>query len=168
MPSTSEATVHASATPAWGRALELEAALHKAEQDGKGDEEQRDAARRAVGFGRGGESAFGVIGVEGTGDHIGKRGDDKAAEQPAETRNSLRPNLPMYFSIRQAMDLPSFLTLAYSAPKVCDGAEEDAAQDDPQENGQPAERGGLDGAGDGARARNGAELVAENGPAVRL
>ena len=33
------------------------------------------------------------------------------------SRNTLRPNLPMYFSISRPMDLPSFLTLAYSAPK---------------------------------------------------
>ena len=32
-------------------------------------------------------------------------------------RNTLRPNLPMYFSISRPIDLPSFLTLAYSAPK---------------------------------------------------
>ena len=32
-------------------------------------------------------------------------------------RNRRRPVLPMYFSIRSPMDLPSFLTLAYSAPK---------------------------------------------------
>ena len=33
------------------------------------------------------------------------------------SRNSLRPVLPMYFSISRPMDLPSFLTEAYSAPK---------------------------------------------------
>ena len=33
------------------------------------------------------------------------------------SRNSLRPVLPMYFSISIPMDLPSFLTEAYSAPK---------------------------------------------------
>ena len=149
-----------------GRALELEAALHKAEQDGKGDEEQRDAARRAVGFGRGGESAFGVIGVEGTGDHIGKRGDDKAAEQPAENQEQLAAEFADVFFNQQAHGFAFVLDAGVQRAEVCDGAEEDAAQDDPQENGQPAERGGLDGAGDGACARNGAELVAENGPAV--
>ena len=34
-----------------------------------------------------------------------------------KTRNSLRPVLPMYFSISRPMDLPSFFTLAYRAPK---------------------------------------------------
>ena len=33
------------------------------------------------------------------------------------SRKSLRPSLPMYFSISRPMDLPSFFTLAYSAPK---------------------------------------------------
>ena len=33
------------------------------------------------------------------------------------SKNTLRPNLPMYFSINRPIDLPSFLTLAYSAPK---------------------------------------------------
>ena len=32
-------------------------------------------------------------------------------------KNSLRPVFPMYFSIRSPMDFPSFLTLAYRAPK---------------------------------------------------
>ena len=32
-------------------------------------------------------------------------------------RNSFLPALPMYFSISSPMDLPSFFTLAYSAPK---------------------------------------------------
>ena len=32
-------------------------------------------------------------------------------------RNSLRPVLPMYFSISIPIDLPLFLTEAYSAPK---------------------------------------------------
>ena len=33
------------------------------------------------------------------------------------TRNSLRPVLPIYFSISMPIDLPLFLTEAYSAPK---------------------------------------------------
>ena len=33
------------------------------------------------------------------------------------SRNSFRPSLPMYFSMSIPMDLPSFLTEAYSAPK---------------------------------------------------
>ena len=33
------------------------------------------------------------------------------------SRNNLRPSLPMYFSISMPMDLPSFLTEAYRAPK---------------------------------------------------
>ena len=35
------------------------------------------------------------------------------------SRNSLRPVRPMYFSISWASDLPLFLTLAYRAPKSC-------------------------------------------------
>ena len=34
-----------------------------------------------------------------------------------KSKKSLRPSLPMYFSISRPIDLPSFLTLAYSAPK---------------------------------------------------
>ena len=32
-------------------------------------------------------------------------------------RNSFRPVFPIYFSIKSPMDFPSFLTLAYKAPK---------------------------------------------------
>ncbi|MPN23143.1 hypothetical protein SDC9_170530 [bioreactor metagenome] len=35
------------------------------------------------------------------------------------SKNSRRPVLPMYFSISIPMDLPSFFTEAYSAPKSC-------------------------------------------------
>ena len=44
--------------------------------------------------------------------------------------------------------------------EVMDAAEEDAADQDPQRAGQPAEAGGADGAGDGARAGDGREVVA--------
>ena len=64
------------------------------------------------------------------------------------------------------MLLPSFLTEAYRAPEVGDGTEEDAAQQDPQQNGQPAESGSLDGTGDRACTGNGAELVGEHRPTV--
>ena len=41
-----------------------------------------------------------------------------------------------------------------------DAAEEDAADQNPQGAGQPAETGGVDRAGDGARAGDGREVVA--------
>ena len=51
------------------------------------------------------------------------------------------------------MDLPSFFTLAYQRTEVCDGTEENAAQQQPQQHRQPAESGCLNGAGDRACAR---------------
>ena len=44
---------------------------------------------------------------------------------------------------------------------VMHGAEEDAAYDDPQKTGEPAEEGRLDGAVDGARAGDGRKVMAE-------
>ncbi len=47
-----------------------------------------------------------------------------------------------------------------------DGAKEDAADEDPEHDGQPAESSSLDGTGDRACTCNGAELVCKHGPAI--
>ena len=41
----------------------------------------------------------------------------RSVNSQQNSRNSLRPKRPMYFSMMRPMDLPSFFTLAYSAPK---------------------------------------------------
>ena len=90
----------------------------EAEDDGEHHEHDGDHAGRAVGEG---------------GLDLCARRRSKALKVPAtmsakaamtmpqnsqqNSRNSLRPVLPMYFSISRPMDLPSFLTEAYSAPK---------------------------------------------------
>ena len=64
------------------------------------------------------------------------------------------------------MDLPSFLTEAYRAPKSVTAPKKMPPISTHRQNRQPAECGGLDGTGDRTGACDGRELVAENGPAV--
>ena len=73
-----------------------------------------------LGGGGGGQLADAVnnlVGVEGAGHHVGEGGDDQQSEQPAEQQENLAAELADVLFNQQAMDLPSFLTLAYRAPK---------------------------------------------------
>ena len=147
-------------------AAEIEFSLDQAEEDGKDHEHDGNHACGAVGLGGGAERAFGVIGVEGSGNHIRKGGDDQQGEQPAEQQEQLAAQLADVLFDQHTHALAVILDGGIQGAEVGDGAEKDAAQQNPQQNRQPAERGGLDGTGDRARARNGGELMAENGPAV--
>ena len=82
------------------------------------------------------------------------------------SRNSLRPSLPMYFFNQQAHGFALVLHRGVQGAEVGHGAEEDAAQQHPQQHGQPAEGSGLNGAGHRAGTGNGTELMAEHRPAV--
>ena len=41
----------------------------------------------------------------------------RSVNSQQNNRNNFLPNLPIYFSIKSPIDFPSFLTLAYKAPK---------------------------------------------------
>ena len=145
---------------------EVELLLQQAEDHGKDDEQQRDGAGCAVALGGLHQCAVGAESVEGAGHHIGKGGDDQQGEQPAEQEEQLAAQLADVFLDQQAHGFAVVLDAGVQGAEVGDGAKEDAAQQDPQQHRQPAEGSRLDGAGDGARPGDGAELMAENGPAV--
>ena len=143
--------------------------LDQAEHHGEHHEHDGHHARRAVGLGRGGKAGHAVrhrVGVEGAGHHVGKGGDDNAAEQPAEQQEQLAAQLADVFLDQQAHGFALVLHRGVQGAEVRHGAEEDAAQKHPQQHGQPAKGGGLNGAGHRAGTGNGAELVAEHRPAV--
>ena len=87
-------------------------------------------------------------------------------EQPAEQQEQLAAQLADVLLDQQAHGLAVVLDAGIQGAEVGDSAEKDAAQQNPEQDGQPAEGRGLDGAGDRAGAGDGAELMAEHGPAV--
>ena len=88
------------------------------------------------------------------------------AEQPAEQQEQLAAELADVLFDQHAHGLAVVLDGSIQRAEVGHSAEEDAAEQHPQQHRQPAERGGLDRAGDRACARDGGKLMAEDGPAV--
>ena len=143
-------------------------ALDQAKEHGEQNKQQGDRAGSAVG-GRGICQDGGIRrgeGIEGSGDHIGKGCDDKKRKQPAEQQEQLAAEAANVFFNDEAHGLAFVLHAGIQRAEVRDCAEENAAQQQPQQHRQPAESGCLNGAGDRARARNGAELVTEHSPTV--
>ncbi len=107
-----------------------------------------------------------TVSVEGTGDHVCESSDNDAAEQPAEQQEQLAAGLADVLLDQHAHGLAVILDGSVQSAEVGDSTEEDAADQDPQQDGQPAESGSLDGTGDRACTCNGAELVCKHGPAI--
>ena len=145
---------------------EVELLLDEAEDDSEDHEHDGDHTGSAVGLSSLHQSSVGAEGVEGSGDHVSKRCNDDAAEQPAEQQEQLAAGLADILLDQHAHALAVILDGSVQSAEVGDGTEEDAAQQDPQQNGQPAESGSLDGTGDRACTGNGAELVGEHRPTV--
>ena len=145
---------------------EVELLLDQAEDDGEHHEHDGDHARRAVGKGGLDLCAVSVKGVEGAGNHVCKSSNDDAAEQPAEQQEQLAARLADVLLDQQAHGLAVILDGGVQRTEVGDSAEENAADQDPQQDRQPAERGSLDGTGDRACTCDGGELVGEYRPAV--
>ena len=145
---------------------EVELLLDQAEDHGEDHEHDGDHAGSAVGLGSVHQSAVGAVGIEGAGDHVCKGSDDDAAEQPAEQQEQFAAGLADVLLDQHAHALAVILDRSVQSAEVGDGTEEDAAQQDPQQNRQPAEGSSLDGTGDRTCTCNGAELVCKNSPAV--
>ena len=150
-------------------AAEVEFFLDQAKHHGEHHEHDGNHARSAVGGGGSGQrghAVHGGIGVEGVGHHVGKGSDDQQGEQPAEQQEQAAAQFADVFFNQHTHGFAVILHAGIQRAEVGHGAEEDAAQQHPQQHRQPAESGGLDGAGNGARTRNGGKLVAEHSPAV--
>ena len=134
----------------------------QAEDDSEDHEHDGDHTGSAVGLRSLHQSTVGAEGVEGAGHHVGKRCNDDAAEQPAEQQEQLAAGLADVLLDQHAHALAVVLDGSIQSAEVGDSAEEDAAQQHPQQHRQPAEGCGLNGTGDRACTGNGAELVAAN------
>ena len=146
---------------------EVELLLDQAEDDGEHHEHDGDHAGSTVGLCGLDQSTIGAKGIEGAGDHVSKRCDDDAAEQPAEQQEQLAAGLADVLLDQHTHGLAVVLDGSIQSAEVGHSTKEDAADQDPQQNGQPAEGGSLNGTGDRAGTCDGAELMGENGPAVR-
>ena len=144
-----------------GDALEVELVAGPAEGDGHEREEDRDGARG------GGGVVHGVRGLGGLGeraaDHRGEGRDDDDAEQPAEQQEQATARLADVLVDELGKRLAVVLQRGVQGAEVVDGTKEDAADEDPQDNRQPAEGHGHDRARDGASTADRAELVRERG-----
>ena len=146
---------------------EAELLLDQAEDDSEHHEHDGNHAGSAVGLCGLHQSTIGAKGIEGAGDHVSKCCDDDAAEQPAEQQEQLAASLADVLLDQHAHGLAIVLDGSIQSAEVGHSTKEDAADQDPQQNGQPAEGGSLNGTGDRAGTCDGAELMGENGPAVR-
>ena len=145
---------------------EVELLLDEAEDDSEDHEHDGDHTGSAVGLSSLHQSTVGAEGVEGTGHHVSKRCNDDAAEQPAEQQEQLAAGLADVLLDQHTHALAVVLDGSVQSAEVGDSAEEDAAQQHPQQHRQPAESSGLDRTGNRACTGNGAELVCKHGPAV--
>ena len=131
--------------------------------DGDEGEEDRDRAGRAARVG--GRAVHDARRVEGglerARDHVDEGGDHDDGEQPAEQQEELAARAADVLLDELCERLAVVLDARVQRAEVVHGAEEDAAHEHPQQHRQPAEHHGRDGARDGARAADGAELVRE-------
>ena len=145
---------------------EVQVLLQQAKDHGEHHEHDGDHAGSTVGLGSLHQSTVSTVGIEGAGHHVGKGGNDDAAEQPAEQQEQLAAGLADVLFDQHAHALAVVLNGSIQSAEVGDSTEEDAAQQHPQQHRQPAESSGLDRTGNRACTGNGAELVCKHGPAV--
>ena len=145
---------------------EVQLLLHKTEDDGEHHEHDGHHTGSTVGLrgiGKLGHAVDHGVGVEGACDHVGERRDDDQTEQPAEQQKQLAAELADVLLNEHAHGLSVVFDGGIQRAEVHHSAEEDAAEQHPQRHRQPAERGGLDRAGNRACACDGGKLMAEDG-----
>ena len=145
---------------------EVELFLQQAKDNGKHHEHDGHHAGSAVGLGSLNHCAVCAEGIEGAGNHVRKSGNHDAAEQPAEQQEQLAAGLADVLFDQHTHALAVVLNGSIQGTKVGDSAEEDAAQQHPQQHRQPAESCGLNGTGNRACTGNGTELVGKHRPAI--
>ena len=154
-----------------GSAGEVELLLGPTKGDSDEGEQDGDGTSAAGGIGLGevdstGGSARSVNGRgehERLADHVGESGDDDDAEQPAEQQEQATAGLADVFLDELGQGLAVVLHRSVQSTKVVDGAKEDAADEDPEHDGQPAKGHGDDRTRDRASTADRAELVRERG-----
>ena len=145
---------------------EVELLLDQAKDYSEDHEHDGDHAGSAVGLGSVHQSAVRAISIEGTGDHVSKRCNHDAAEQPAEQQEQLAASLADILFDQHTHGLAVIFYRSIQSAEVGNSTKEDAAQQDPQQNGQPAKGSSLNGTGNRAGTGNGGELVCKHRPAL--
>ena len=134
------------------------------EQDGNGT-----SAAGGIGLGEVDGTGSSTRSVNGRGeherlaDHVGEGGDDDDAEQPAEQQEQATAGLADVLLDELSERLAVVLHRSVQGTKVVDGTKEDAADEDPEHDGQPAKGHGDDRTRDRASTADRAELVRERG-----
>ena len=154
-----------------GSAGEVELLLSPTKGHGDEGEQDGDGASAASGIGLGevdgtGGSARGVNDRgehERLADHVGKSGDDDDAEQPAEQQEQATAGLADVLLDELSQGLAVVLHRSVQGAKVVNSAKEDAADEDPEHDGQPAEGHGDDRTRNRASTADRAELMRERG-----
>ena len=154
-----------------GSAGEVELLLGPTKGHGDEGEQDGDGASAAGGIGLGevdgtGSSARSVNGRgehERLADHVGEGSDDDDAEQPAEQQEQATAGLADVLLDELSERLAVVLHRGVQGTKVVDGAKEDATDEDPEHDGQPAKGHGDDRTRDRAGTADRAELVRERG-----
>ena len=138
----------------------IPAVNHEAEGNGDDDEKQGNHGHRSGGSGGGQiHLTVHILGGEGAG-HDGSEGSyhQNQGQVGEDDEQTLCPQAHV-----GGDDLADGLALmadgGEQGAEVMDAAEEDAAHQNPQHTGQPAEHGGGDGAGNGAGTGDGGEVV---------
>ena len=137
---------------------EIQLFLHQAKGHGEHHEHDGDHTGGAVGLGGVRQLRHTVhhsVCIECTGDHIGEGGDDDAAEQPAEQQKQLAAQFADILFNQHTHRLAFVLDGGIQGAEIGNSTKEYAAQQHPQQNGQPSKGGSLDCAGNRAGACNG-------------
>ena len=154
-----------------GSAGEVELLLGPTKGDSDEGEQDGDGTSAAGGIGLGevdgtGSSTRSVNGRgehERLADHVGESGDDDDAEQPAEQQEQATAGLADVLFDELSERLAVVLHRSVQGTKVVDGTKEDAADEDPEHDGQPAKGHGDDRTRNRASTADRAELVRERG-----
>ena len=154
-----------------GSAGEVELLLGPTKGDSDEGEQDGDGTSAAGGIGLGEVDGTGIStrSVNGRGeherlaDHVGESGDDDDAEQPAEQQEQATAGLADVLLDELSQGLAVVLHRGVQGTKVVDGAKEDAADEDPEHDRQPAKGHGDDRTRDRASTADRAELVRERG-----
>ena len=150
-------------------AFKLRFSLNQTKDGGKQNEKQGNTSGCSVDSGIFRQRAYAVghhIGIERIGHHIGKGCDDDQGKQPAESEEQLPSCLADVFFDQKSHGLAVIHYTGVQSAEVGHGAEEDAAQDDPKKDRQPAECSCLNGSGDRTGAGNGRKLMGKHGPSI--
>ncbi len=118
---------------------EVELLLDQAKHNSEQHEHDGDHAGSAVGLSSVHQSAVRAISIEGASDHVSKSCNNDAAEQPAEQQEQLAAQLADVLFDQHAHGLAVVLYGSIQSAEVGNSTKENAADEHPQQNRQPAE-----------------------------